>query len=70
MDDCIPGPQTRPILVITELSPSPLLAPLTPQTPALQEDSMTEEPISELVLQPPKPMQDRPSDSETPIRQV
>ena len=58
MDDCIPGPQTRPILVITEPSPSPLLASLTPQTPALQQDSVTEEPISELVLQPPKPAQD------------
>ena len=66
-DDCIPGPQTRTILVITESSPSPLLAPLTPQTLALQQDSVTEEPISELVLQPPKPAQDRSSDSETPI---
>ena len=30
-DKCIPGLQTRPILVLTE--PSPLLAPSTPQTP-------------------------------------
>ena len=59
-DDCILGPQTRPILVIMEPSPSPLLAPLTPQTPALQQDSMTEEPTS------PKPAEDRSLDSETP----
>ena len=31
---------------------------------------MTEEPISELVLKPPKPTQDRSSDSETPVQQV
>ena len=43
-----------------------LYAPKTPQTLALQQDSVTEEPISELVLQPPKPAQDRSSDSETP----
>ena len=67
-DDCIPGLQTRPILVFTE--PSPLLAPSTPQTPALQQDSVTEEPTSELVPQPPKPTEDRSSDSETPVRQV
>ena len=70
MDDYIPGPQTRPILVYTEPSPSPLPAPLTPQTPPLQQDSMAEEPTSELVLQPPKPAEDRSLDSETPIRQV
>ena len=64
-DDCIPGLQTRPILVFTE--PSPLLAPSTPQTPALQQDSMTEGPISEPVPQPPKPTEDRSSDSETPV---
>ena len=40
MDDCISGLQTRPILVLME--PSPLLAPSTPQTPALQQDSVTE----------------------------
>ena len=70
MDDCIPGPQTRPILVYMEPSPSPLLAPLTPQTPALQQDSVTEEPTSELVPQPTKPTEDRSLDSETPIQQV
>ena len=69
-DNCIPGPQNRPILVITEPPPSPLLAPLTPQTLALQQDSVTEEPTSELVLQTPKPTEDRSLDSETSIRQV
>ena len=68
MDDCIPGPQTRPILIFTE--PSPLLAPSPAQTLALQQDSMTEEPTSELVPQPPKPTEDRSLDSETPIQQV
>ena len=52
------------------MEPSPLLAPSTPQTPALQQDSMTGEPTSELVPQPPKPIEDRSSDSETLIRQV
>ena len=64
-DDSIPGLQTRPILVFTE--PSPLLAPSTPQTLALQQDSMTEESTSEPVPQPPKPTEDRSSDSETPV---
>ena len=67
-DDCIPGLQTRPILVFTE--PSPLLAPSTPQTPALQQDSVTEEPTSEPVPQSPKPTEDRSLDSETPVQQV
>ena len=68
MDDCIPGLQTRLILVLTE--PSPLLAPSTPQTLALQQDSVTEEFTSKTVSQPPKPAEDRSLDSETPIRQV
>ena len=38
---------------------SPLLAPL-----------MTEESTSKTVFQPPKPTEDRASDSETPIQQV
>ena len=66
-DDCIPGPQNRPILVITELSPSPLLAPSTPQTPALQQDSVTEEPTSPKSTEP---TEDRSLDSEIPIQQV
>ena len=68
MDDCIPGLQTRPILVLTE--PSPLLAPSTPQTAALQQDNVTEESTSKTVSQPLKPTEDRPLDSETPVQQV
>ena len=68
MDDCIPGLQIRPILVLTE--PSPLLAPSTPQTPALQQDSVIEEVTSQTVSQPPKPTDDRSLDSETPAQQV
>ena len=68
MDNCISGLQTRPILVLME--PSPLLAPSTPQTLALQQDSVTEESISKTVSQPPKPAEDRSLDSETPVRQV
>ena len=66
-DDCIPRPQNRSILVITEPSSSPLLAPLTPDTPALQQDSVTEEPTSP---KPTEPTEDRFLDSETTIRQV
>ena len=64
-DDCISGLQTRPILVLTE--PFPLLAPSSPQTLALQLDSVTEESTSKTVSQPPKPTEDRSSDSETPV---
>ena len=67
-DDCKPGLQTRPILVLTE--PSPLLAPSTPQTTALQQDSVTEKSTLNTVFQPPKPTEDRSLDSETPVRQV
>ena len=67
-DDCIPELQTRLILVLTE--PSPLLAPSTPQTLALQQDSVTEESTSKTVSQPPKPAEDRSLDSETPVQQV
>ena len=48
----------------------PLLAPLTPQTLASQQDSVTEESTSKTVSQPPKPAEDRSLDSETAIRQV
>ena len=65
MDECISGLQTRPILVLTE--PSPLLAPSTPQTLALQQDSVTEESTPKTVFQPPKPTEDSSLDSETPI---
>ena len=67
-DDCISVLQTRPILVLME--PSPLLAPSPPQTPALQQDRVTEESTSKTVFQPPKPTEDRSSDNETPVRQV
>ena len=63
-DDCTPGLQNRPILVITEPPPSPLLAPLTPQTPALQQDRVTEE---HTPPKPTEPTEDRSLDSETPI---
>ena len=68
MDGCIPGLQTRPIPVLME--PSPLLAPSTPQTLALQQDSVTEESTSKTVPQAPKPAEYSSLDSETPIRQV
>ena len=64
-DECIPGLQTRPILVLME--PSPLLAPSIPQTLALQQDRVTEESTSETVSQSSTPAEDRSSDSETPI---
>ena len=53
--------------MITEPPPSPLLAPLTPQTPALQQDRATEEPT---LPKPAEPAQDRSLDSETPVQQV
>ena len=53
-DECIAGLQIRLTLVLTESSP--LLAPLT-----------TEESTSKTVSQPPKPTEDRASDSETTI---
>ena len=49
--------QIRLTLVLTESSP--LLAPST-----------TEESTSKMVSQPPKPAEDRASDSETPVQQV
>ena len=64
-DKCIPGLQTRPILVLTE--PSPLLAPSTPQTLALQQDRVTEESAPETVSEPFTPTEDRSSDNEGPI---
>ena len=64
-DECIAGLQNRLILVLMESSP--LLAPSTPQTPAPQQDSVTEESTSKTFSQPPKPTEDRSSDSETPV---
>ena len=60
-DECISGLQTRSILVLTETSP--LLAPSIPQTPALQQDRVTEESTPEPVSQPSAPTED----NETPV---
>ena len=57
MDEYITGFQFRPILVLNDYSP--LLAPLT-----------TEESTPKAVSQPPKPAEDKASDSETPVSQV
>ena len=67
-DKCIPGLQTRPILVLAESSP--LLVPSIPQIPALQQDGVTEESTSEPVSQPSVPTEDRSLDNETSIQQV
>ena len=67
-NNSIPGLKTRLILVLAE--PSHLLVPSTPQTPPLQQDSVTEESTSKIVFQLPKSVEDRPLDSETPVRQV
>ena len=67
-DDCIPRLQTRLILVLMELSP--LLAPSILQTPALQQDRVTEESTSETVSEPFRPTEDRSSENETPIQKV
>ena len=67
-DKHIPGLQTRPILVLTE--PSPLLAPSTPQTPALQQDRVTKESAPERVSETFTPAEDRSSNNETPVQQV
>ena len=55
MEEYTTGFQIRPTLVLDEYSP--LLAPL-----------MTEESTSQTVSQPPKPTEDKASDSETPIQ--
>ena len=59
VDESIAGLQDRLILVLIESTP--LLAPSTPQTPAPEEST------SKAVSQPPKPTEDRSSDSDTPI---
>ena len=68
IDKCIPLLQTRPILILME--PSPLLAPPTPQIPALQQDQATEEFATETISEPFAPTEDRSLDNETPIQQV
>ena len=57
MDEYTTGFQIRPTLVLNDYSP--LLAPLR-----------TEESTPKAVSQPPKPTEDKASDSETPITQV
>ena len=57
MDEYTTGFQIRLTLLLDDYSP--LLAPL-----------MTEESTSKAVSQPPKPTEDKASDSETPIQQV
>ena len=52
------------------MEPSPLLAPSTPLTLALQEDRVTEESAPERVSEIFTPAEDRSSDNETPVRQV
>ena len=64
-DECIPVFQNRPILILTE--PSRLLLPPAPQTPALQQDRVTEELETETPL---TPTDDRSLDNDTPIHQV
>ena len=67
-DECIPVLQTRPILILME--PPSLLAPPTPQTPALQQGRATEEFKAETVSEPFTPAEDRFLGNETPIREV
>ena len=52
------------------MEPSPLLAPPTPQIPALQQDRATEEFATDAISEPFTPTEDRSSDNETPIQQV
>ena len=67
-DKCIPGLQTRPILVLME--PSPPLVPSTPQTLALQQDRAMDKFAPEPVSESLTPTEDRSSDNKAPIQQV
>ena len=69
-DEYIPTLTTRPILIhYTEASP--LLTPPTPQRiPAPQQDRAAEEPGIEISPEPSTSIEDKHSDSETPICQV
>ena len=69
-DEYIPALMTRPILIhYTE--PSPLLTPLTPQRiPAPQQDQAVEDPEIKTAQDLPTSIEDRSSDSKTPIHQV
>ena len=58
-DECIPVFQTRLILIcLTE--PSPLLAPPTPQTPALQQDKAMEKFETETFQEVSTPIEETP----------
>ena len=57
-DKCITVLQTRPILILME--PSPLLAPPTPQTLALQQDRAMEEFETETFSEPLTPIEETP----------
>ena len=52
------------------MEPSPLLAPPTPQTPALQQDRAMEEFETETLSEPLTAIENRSSDNKSPIRQV
>ena len=67
-DECILVFHTRQILI--HMEPSPLLAPPSPQTPALQQDRVMEEFETGTILEPSMPTEDRSSKNETPIQQV
>ena len=70
LDEYIPALMTRPIL-IHYAEESPLLTPLTPQRiPAPQQDRAAEEPEIRTSQEPSTSIEDRHSDSETPICQV
>ena len=70
LDEYIPALMTRPIL-ICYTEQSPLLTPSTPQRiPAPQQDRAVEEPEIRTSQEPLISIEDRSSDSETPIHQV
>ena len=70
IDKCIPVLKTR-LILICYTEPSPLLTPPTPQRiPAPQQDQVMEELETETFSEPLTSIEDRSSDSETPICQV
>ena len=70
LDEYIPALMTRLILIYYVEQP-PLLTPLTPQRiPAPQQDRAGEEPEIRTSQEPSISIEDRYSDSKTPIHQV
>ena len=70
LDEYIPALTTRPVL-IRYMEQSPLLTPSTPQRIlAPQQDWAAEDPEIGTPQDPPISIEDRSSDSETPIHQV